>query len=94
MRVEERSERLGRARPRIESVISERTFEKFLDAVGTCDNESERRDSHVETEDGSTESCSSRNLVFSWFEENTVLSCSSSSLSDTADADEESLSEP
>jgi hypothetical protein len=90
MRVEEPSGRLGKARPRIESVISEQTFEEFLDAAGTWDNESERRESHVDTEDGSTESCSSRDLIFSWFEEYTV---SSSSLSDTATDDEESLSE-
>jgi hypothetical protein len=95
MRVEEPSGRLGKARPRIESVISERTFEEFLDAAGTWDNESERRESHVDTEDGSTESCSSRDLIFSWFEENTVSWSwsSSSSLSDAAAADEESLSE-
>ena len=92
MRVEEPSGRLGKARPRIESVISERTFEEFLDVVGTWDNESERRESHVDTEDGSTESWASRDLIFSWFEENTV-SWSSSSLSDTATDDEESLSE-
>ena len=94
MRVEEPSGRLGKARPRMESVISERTFEEFLDAAGTWDNESERRENHVDTEDGSTESCSSRDLIFSWFEENTVSwSWSSSSLSDAASADEESLSE-
>jgi hypothetical protein len=95
MRVEEPSGRLGKARPRIECVISERTFEEFLDAAGTCDNESERRENHVDTEDGSTESCSSRNLIFSWFEENTVSRSpsSSSSLSDAASDDEESLSE-
>jgi hypothetical protein len=92
MRVEGPSGRVGRARLRIESVISERTFKEFLDAVGTWDNESERRESHVGTEDGSTESCFSRDLIFSWFEEYTVLSwSSSSSLSDTAD--DESLSE-
>jgi hypothetical protein len=92
MRVEEPSGRLGKARPRIESVISERTFEEFLDVEGTWDNESERRESHVDTEDGSTESCSSRDLIFWWIKENTV-SCSSSSLSDAAVADdEESLS--
>jgi hypothetical protein len=45
MRVEEPSGRLGKARPRIESVISEQTFEEFLDAAGTWDNESERRES-------------------------------------------------
>lgn len=95
MRVEESSGRLCKERPRMESVISERTFEEFLDAAGTLDNESERRESHVDTEDGSTESCSSRDLIFSWFEENTVpsSSSSSSSLSDSASADEESLSE-
>ena len=95
MRVEEPSGRLGKARPRIECVISDRTLEEFLDATGTWDNESERRESHVDTEDGSSESCSSRDLIFSWFEENTVSrSSSSSSLSDTAAADdEESLSE-
>jgi|SRR5580698_6665412 hypothetical protein len=92
MWVEEPSGRLGKARSRIESVISERAFEEFLDAVGTWDNESERRESHVDTEDGSTESCSSRDLIFSWFEENTV-SWSSSPLSDTDDEEEESLSE-
>jgi hypothetical protein len=95
MRVERPSGSVGRARPRIESVISERTFEEFLDAKGTWDNERERKESHVDTEDGSTESCSSRDLIFSWFEENAVLSWpSSSSLSDTADAEEESLSDP
>jgi hypothetical protein len=94
MRVEEPSGRLGKARPRIECVISERTFEEFLDAAGTWDNESERRESHVDEEDGSTESWASRDLIFSWFEENTVSwSSSSSSLSDTATDDEESLSE-
>jgi hypothetical protein len=95
MRVEGPSGRVGRARLRIESVISDRAFEEFLDATGTWDNESERRESHVDTEDGSVESCSSRDLIFSWLEENTVLLCSSSSsLSDTADAEDESLSEP
>jgi hypothetical protein len=95
MRVEGPSGRVGRARPRIDSVISERTFEEFLDATGTWDKESERRESHVDTEDGSIESCSSRDLIFSWFEENTVLLwSSSSSLSETADADDKSLSEP
>jgi hypothetical protein len=94
MGVEEPSGRLGKARPRIECVISERTFEEFLDAAGTWDNESERRESHVDAEDGSTESCSSRDLIFSWSEENTVSwSWSSSSLSDTDAADEEPLSE-
>ena len=76
-------------------MISERTFEAFLDAAGTWDNERDRRESHVDTEDGSLESCSSRDLIFSWLEESTVPSCSSSPpLSDVADADEESLSEP
>jgi hypothetical protein len=95
MRVEEEpSGRVGKARPRMESVISERTFEAFLDAAGTWDNESERRESHVDTEDGSLESCSSRDLIFSWLEGNIVPSWSLSSLlSDAADTDEESLSE-
>jgi len=79
----------------MESVISERTFEEFLDAAGTWDNEREWRESHVGTEDGSLESCSSRDLIFSWFEGSTAPSWSSSSLlSDAADTDEESLSEP
>jgi len=87
--------RVGKARLRMESVISERTFEAFLDAAGTWDKERERRESHVDTEDGSLESSSSRDLIFSWFEGNVVASWSSSSLlSDIADSDEKSLSEP
>ena len=55
-------------------MISERTFEEFLDAAGTWDNERDRRESHVDTEDGSLESCSSRDLIFSWLEEDAASS--------------------